>query len=145
MNITQTTEAAIFDVDDTLCDTFSTRDGVYRPVAEAAERWLAAAPIEAQVEEAMLLAASGVAIVLITARGEAMAQATVAQVESFGIPVAAIYARPAGDNRVDWKVKTEALSKFLADGFIPVIAFDDKARNIEVFAPHCPTVHCPVN
>lgn len=140
MNATQTTEAAIFDVDDTLCDTFATRDGVYRPVDEASKRWLAANPIAHTVEEAMLYAASGVAIVLITARGVAIADATKAQVESFGIPVAAVYARPEGDNRVDWKVKTEALAAFLADGFTPVVAFDDKPRNLDVFAPHCETV-----
>jgi phosphoserine phosphatase len=140
MNATQTTEAAIFDVDDTLCDTFATRDGVYRPVEEAAERWLAAAPIAHTVEEAMLFAASGIAIVLITARGESIADATAAQIESYGVPVAAVYARKVGDNRVDWKVKTEALAAFLADGFTPVVAFDDKPRNLDVFAPHCDTV-----
>jgi hypothetical protein len=138
--MTSQTVAAIFDVDDTLCNTTATRDGVQRPIDEQALRFLAADPIVETVEDAMLLAASGIAIVLVTARGEGIAEATRAQVESFGVPVTAIYARAAGDNRVDWKVKTEALAALLADGFTPVVAFDDKPRNLDVFAPVCETV-----
>ena len=125
---------ALFDVDDTLCDTFATRDGVARPIDQQAQRWLAASPIAANVARALDLMAQGFAIVLVTARGESLAEATVAQVESFGIEVAAIFSRMTGDNRVDWKVKADALARLTEAGYAPVIAFDDKARNIQMFA-----------
>lgn len=139
MNITAK-PAVIFDVDDTLCDTFATRDGVSRPLEVQCLRWLAAQPIVSTVEEAMMWAASGFEIVLITARHHSIAEATVAQIEGFGIPVSAIFPRGEGDNRVDWKVKADALVKMLDNGFIPVAAYDDKPRNLDVFAPHCETV-----
>jgi type II secretory pathway component HofQ len=124
---------ALFDVDDTLCDTFATRDGVARPVDQQAQRWLAAAPIAANVARALACVEAGMAIVLVTARGEAFASETVAQVESFGIPVAAIFPRVTGDNRVDWKVKADAVARMADAGFTPVIAFDDKERNCQMF------------
>lgn len=134
-----TKPAAIFDVDDTLCDTRATRDGVQRPIEEQAQRWLAAAPITSTVEQAKAHMREGHAIVIVTARGEAFAEATKAQVESFGIDVAAIYARATGDNRVDWKVKADAVDVLLND-FTPVAAYDDKPRNLDVFRKICKAI-----
>jgi phosphoglycolate phosphatase-like HAD superfamily hydrolase len=126
--------AIVFDIDDTLCDTRATRDGIARPLDVQCQRWLSAAPIANTVAIARDLAAEGYAIILVTARHESIHAASVEQVESFGIPVAAIYGRKAGDNRVDHKVKTDCLNELMSDGYVPVAAYDDKQRNLDVFS-----------
>jgi len=44
-----------------------------------------------------------------------------------------LYMRPSKDNRADNIVKEELLDKIIADGYNPVIAFEDRGRVIEMY------------
>jgi len=119
----------VFDLDDTLADTRSMRDGVAMPIDEKM-RMMSAAPALPLAAFAAALSAAGERVIILTARTES--DYTREQVARYGI-VAEFLFRPDGDHRVDHKVKADHVRDMLAHGMTIVTAWDDKVKNVEMF------------
>jgi hypothetical protein len=77
--------------------------------------------------------------ILMTGRSEDMRVATVEWLtaQDLGAPpfggYTGLYMRPAGDYRDDAIVKLELLAKVRADGYEPIMAFDDRDRVVKMW------------
>ena len=120
------TETIIFDLDDTLADTSSMRDGVRRPIDEQMLRMSAADALPL----AEFAASLDCRVIIMTARTDS--DFTRAQVARYGIKAEFLF-RPVGDNRDDHHVKRDLLTALLATGANVTKAFDDKIKNVEMF------------
>jgi phosphoglycolate phosphatase-like HAD superfamily hydrolase len=124
------TETVIFDLDDTLADTRSMRDGVARPIDEQMRR-MSVAPALPLAQVARSYNAEGVRVIIMTARTDS--DFTRAQVARYGITAEFLF-RAEGDNRDDHKVKADHVRNLIAQGVNIVKAFDDKVKNCQMFA-----------
>ena len=89
-------------------------------------------------------AAQGLAILIVTARGAAFRNQTAFWLAMHDIPSDMLFMRPVGDQRPDFEVKTDILSRIRDLGFAPVIAFDDNPNVIALWeANHIPVVRVP--
>ena len=75
-----------------------------------------------------LMADADKCILIATGRGEEHREVTAKWLRSHDIPYSRIYMRPLNDRRDDSIIKTEMISRMRADGFEPVMAFDDRDR-----------------
>ena len=91
-------------------------DGVYEYVAEVA-RALSA--------KALLLGVSG--------RSDKIRRLTEDWLRLNKIPILQLYMRKEGDHRPDFIVKRELLAELRADGFEPIMAFDDRDQVVEMW------------
>lgn len=123
------TPVVIFDLDDTLANTRSMRDGVSRPIDEQMER-MSVAPELPLAQVARDFAAQGIRVLVMTARTDA--PFTRAQVARMGLNAEFAF-RANGDNRDDHKVKADHVARMIADGVTILRAFDDKQKNVEMF------------
>ena len=119
----------LFDLDDTLADTRSMRDGVRRPIDEQMER-MSVAPELPLAQVARDLIASGQKIIILTARTDM--PFTRSQVARYGIDAEFLF-RADGDNRDDHKVKADHVANLIAGGINIVRSYDDKEKNCEMF------------
>jgi phosphatidate phosphatase APP1 len=77
---------------------------------------------------------SRVRIVYMSGRNEAMREATVEWLERHSFPIGSgLYMRADGDYRDDGIVKLELLQRLRADGFEPIMAFDDRDRVVKMW------------
>ena len=118
----------IFDLDDTLADTRSMRDGVSRPIDVQMERMSAAPALPLAAVAASLSQTQRV--IILTARTDM--PFTREQVARYGITAEFLF-RAAGDNRDDHHVKADHVRALIAAGVEIVKAYDDKTRNCEMF------------
>ena len=118
----------LFDLDDTLADTSSMRDGIARPIDEQMER-MSVAPSLPLADLAASLSQDA-RVIIITARTDAWF--TRAQVARYGIAADFLF-RADGDNRSDDRVKADHVLDLLDAGENIVCAFDDKADNVTMF------------
>ena len=72
-------------------------------------------------------------IIYVTGRPEEYADATREWIDRHRLPVGTLYARPRGDRRDDDIVKIELLSRIRADGYEPIMAFDDRTRVVRAW------------
>lgn len=80
-----------------------------------------------------LIQAHGVAVVYVTGRPAEYYDRTNAWLRTHCFPVGPLYCRPAGDRRDDDIVKIELLAKLRADGYEPIMAFDDRTRVVKAW------------
>lgn len=85
-------------------------------------------PMSHVVELVIILSRTYSPILFVTARPFEYESATRGQLRNFGIPgdTYRLYMRPNGDYRPDAVVKEEILDRILAEGFEPIMAFDDR-------------------
>lgn len=101
------------------------------------DRFFAAASGDALSADAAellgILGAGGLQIVVLTARPVTIRQLTVDWLEQHRIPYDLLVMRPASDRGSSRGYKQAALDDLRAFGFTPRIAFEDDARNVEMF------------
>lgn len=72
-------------------------------------------------------------IVYVSGRSDLVREQTVAWLEQYGFPCNALYMRKQGDHKNDDKLKIELLAQVRADGFEPIMAFDDRNRVVKAW------------
>ena len=72
-------------------------------------------------------------IVLCSGRGEQNRETTEKWLATHGIPYDALYMRAEKDYRADDIVKEELLDRILADGWNPLMVFDDRQRVVDMW------------
>jgi len=132
-------DAAIFDMDGTLCDTSSiehlvTGDDKDYPAFHAASA--TCPPRPEVVEAARKERAGGCAVLVVTSREFIWRDMTLDWLVANDVPYDALYMRIVGDYRRDVAVKTDILQQIEADGFTVVSAWDDKADIIALWREH---------
>ena len=123
-------DAAIFDMDGTLCDVSSVRHFVTRPVGEKDfhsfhEAAAGCPPHQWVVDEAHDLSNAGVAILVVTARSEQWAVPTLWWNLLNEVPFDDIFHRPLRDFRKDVLVKADILAEIRRRGYNVIHAYDD--------------------
>lgn len=126
----------LFDIDGTLADC-SHR---LRHIRDTPKDWRAFfaacpddAPIPHMVNLAITLYDADQRIVYVSGRSDECRAQTLAWLLAHGLPEAPLYMRKAGDHRDDDHVKAELLHALLADGWDPVMAFDDRSRVVKMW------------
>ena len=72
-------------------------------------------------------------IVICTGRPENYREVTMNWLHLRAVPYEALYMRPAGDFRDDDIIKIEMLARIRADGYVPVMVFDDRDRVVRAW------------
>jgi phosphoglycolate phosphatase-like HAD superfamily hydrolase len=72
-------------------------------------------------------------IVYVSGRSDRVRDATVQWLEKHGLPPGRLYMRRAGDHQQDDTLKVELLAELRADGFEPIMAFDDRTRVVKAW------------
>jgi len=70
-------------------------------------------------------------IVYVSGRSDLVRQQTVDWLEKHGFPCDALYMRKQGDHENDDTLKIKMLAQVRADGFDPIMAFDDRKRVVD--------------
>ena len=126
----------IFDIDGTLADCSHRLHFIHPRPAKDWRAFFAAcggdAPIQHMVELAINLYDCG-QIVLVSGRSDECREQTIEWLGNQGIIFDALYMRKAGDHRNDDILKSELLDQLLADGFKPIMAFDDRDRVVRMW------------
>lgn len=86
------------------------------------------APIPHIVDLIRDLIQVGRKVVYVSGRSDECREATVDWLHAQALPSSSLYMRPAGDHRDDALLKVELLAKVRADGYEPIMAFDDRNR-----------------
>lgn len=76
---------------------------------------------------------SGASIVYITGRTDTCEQATRDWIRGHELPEGKLYMRKAGDHRNDDELKIEMLAQVKADGYKPIMAFEDRTRVVKAY------------
>lgn len=93
-------------------------------------------PIEPICDLARTLS-SHAAIVLVSGRSDRVWVETERWIASRArLSYARLYMRREGDDRPDYIVKGELLDQIIADGWWPLMAFDDRSRVVKMFRDH---------
>lgn len=130
-------DAAIFDLDGTLCDTsgvehlLTGEDGAFAAFQAAA---VGCPPDPAVVAAAREQSALGRAVVVVTSREFVWHDHTLDWLVEHDVPHDAVYMRIVGDFRKDVVVKADLLDQVVADGYRPVEAWEDKEAVLELWA-----------
>lgn len=90
-------------------------------------------PIQHIVDLCKTLSDSGHEIVYVSGRSDECRELTLAWLARHYLPCAMLYMRKAGDHRPDDIVKGDLLDAVIADGFTPVMAFDDRTRVVAMW------------
>jgi hypothetical protein len=90
-------------------------------------------PIQHVIQLAKTLYRDGTTIVYVSGRSDECRDKTVAWMENNGLLPTHLYMRKQGDHRPDYKVKSELLDQLLADGFEPIMAFDDRDQVVKMW------------
>jgi HAD superfamily, subfamily IIIB (Acid phosphatase) len=72
-------------------------------------------------------------IVYVSGRSDLVRQQTIDWLDLHGFPCDALYMRKQGDHKNDDVLKIELLAQVRADGFEPIMAFDDRNRVVEAW------------
>jgi len=75
-------------------------------------------------------------VVIVTARDESCRKDTETWLQKHGIPYHAIYFRGFNDYRDDALVKSEIYARVKADGFKPVLVYDDRPKVLRMWEAH---------
>lgn len=129
-------DAAIFDLDGTLCDTSGLDHLVEGDVKDFAAFHAASAtcpPHSGVVTAAREQAAQGRAILVVTSREFIWRDLSLDWLVRHDIPYDRLYMRLVGDYRKDVVVKKEILQQIAEDGFEVREAWDDKDAVIELW------------
>lgn len=142
-------QAAIFDVDGTLCDVRPVRKyvvqsepapGFKKDFDRFHRESLECKPFMTVKVCAQTLCAEGLKILIVSGREARWTKLTIQWLDRWEIPFDGIYMRPSKDFRPDVRVKEEIGAEILRE-YDPVIAFDDRNDIIEVWQNlHIPTI-----
>lgn len=72
-------------------------------------------------------------IVYVSGRSDECRDLTIEWMGENYLPDGPLYMRKAGDHRPDYKVKSELIDQLLADGFQPIMAFDDRDQVVKMW------------
>lgn len=72
-------------------------------------------------------------IVYVSGRSDLVRQQTIDWFDQHGFPCDALYMRKQGDHTDDDKLKIQLLAQLRADGFEPIMAFDDRNRVVRAW------------
>ena len=72
-------------------------------------------------------------VLLCTGRGEENREQTVEWLKRHRFNFFELFMRPAGDFRQDDVVKSELLDRMLAEGYAPMLVFEDRARVVKMW------------
>lgn len=126
----------IFDIDGTLADCSHRLHHIHPRPAKDWRAYFAAClddtPIPHIIELTWILEGKA-AIVLVSGRSDECREATIQWLDKHEVPFQALYMRKAGDHRNDDILKSELLDKVLADGWRPIMAFDDRDRVVKMW------------
>lgn len=129
----------IFDIDGTIADCGHRLPHIQKTPKDWRAFFAACsddAPIPHVIELAQDLAENGAAIVYVSGRSDECREATMDWLSLHDLPAGSLYMRKAGDHRNDDILKGELLANLLADGFKPVMAFDDRNRVVATWRAH---------
>lgn len=119
----------LFDIDGTLAD-LSHRLPHIQKEPKDWDAFFAACgddkPIQHVIDLLITLFDADQKIVLVSGRSSQCHAETVAWLERHKIPTDSLYTRKEGDHRPDDQVKAELLTAIRADGYEPMMAFDDR-------------------
>ena len=125
----------IFDIDGTIADITHRRQFIaakpknWRAFFHAMDKDVPIVPMLKLIRSM----SSAINIIWCTGRPEEYRQVTLDWLNSHYLQTNYLYMRPNKDNRADYIVKEEALEQMRLDGFNPVMAFEDRKRNCEMF------------
>lgn len=133
----------VFDIDGTLADCSHRLHFIVRkPGDERPKDWrsfFAACaddvPIDHICNIARAIQMAGGKVVFVTGRSDECHAATRRWLRpiAYGASMAALYMRRAGDHRDDCVVKLELLAQLRADGFEPIMVFEDRKRVVDMW------------
>ena len=72
-------------------------------------------------------------IVYVSGRSDLVRQQTIDWFDQHGFPCDALYMRKQGDHTDDDKLKIQLLAQLRADGFEPIMAFDDRDQVVRMW------------
>lgn len=72
-------------------------------------------------------------IVYVTGRSDLIRMETIAWLDQHGFPCDALYMRKQGDHTNDDVLKIQLLAQVRADGYEPLMAFDDRKRVVDAW------------
>lgn len=90
-------------------------------------------PIPHIIEMARDLAFAGKGVVYVSGRSDQCRKQTRAWLGNHGLPPGPLYMRKEGDHREDNQVKGELLDRLRADGYEPIMAFDDRNQVVKMW------------
>lgn len=129
-------ECYLFDIDGTLADCSHRLRHITRGEKDWRSFFAACgddAPIPHIISLALNLWDADQQIIYVSGRSDECRDLTLAWLAKHGLPEAPLYMRKAGDHRDDDKVKAELLVAVIADGWAPVMAFDDRDRVVKMW------------
>lgn len=121
----------IFDIDGTLADCSHRLHHIQKEPKDWTAFFAACSkdkPIKAIVELATVLLCSDEEVVFVSGRSDECRSATEQWLSYYVWADAPLYMRKAGDHRDDAIIKIELLAQIRADGFEPIMAFEDRTR-----------------
>lgn len=121
----------IFDIDGTLADCSHRLSYIQKSPKDWRGFFAACsddAPIAHIIGLAQHLASAGVSLVYVSGRSDEAREQTEEWLARHRLPSGPLYMRKAGDHRNDDVLKPELLAKVVADGWTPLMAFDDRDR-----------------
>ena len=124
----------IFDIDGTLADCSHRLPYIQKQPKDWRAFFAACLddePILHVCQLATHLADAGIEIVYVSGRSDECRAATEIWIENHELPEGRVYMRKAGDHRNDDVVKAELLEQLKADGYAPIMAFDDRDRVVK--------------
>ncbi len=72
-------------------------------------------------------------IVFVSGRSDVVREQTIRWLDEHGFPCDALYMRKQGDHKNDDVLKIELLAQLRADGWNPIMAFDDRNRVVKAW------------
>lgn len=121
----------IFDIDGTLADCGHRLHHIQKTPKDWPAFFMACTddvPIQHVIDLANDLFASGCKIVYASGRSDMVRKETERWLQRHALPPGPVYMRAADDHRDDDILKAELLAALKADGYVPVMAFDDRNR-----------------
>lgn len=128
------TDCYIFDIDGTIADC---SHRIHHIEAKDWRAFFAACgddkPIPHIIGLAQDLKRSGKHIIYVSGRSDECSEQTARWLDEHKLPVGRKYMRKAGDHRPDNLVKAELLDQVVADGYRPIMVFDDRDQVVKMW------------
>ncbi len=126
----------LFDIDGTLAENGHRFHHIAGPGPKDWDAYFAACGDDSPIEhicDLLWSLGTNIAIVLVSGRSDVCREATEVWLARHNLRYAALYMRKAGDHRPDDELKIEMLAQLRADGFEPIMAFDDRNRVVKAW------------